>query len=193
MTFVVAAVLGAFGWSFTEYAMHNWVGHLTRGRTEFSREHLTHHRKFQYFTPTRKKVGMALPVVGALLVLSVLAVGIAHGVVFTVAFAAAYVGYEVLHYRIHVAAPRTAFGRWARHHHLAHHHRSPRSNHGVTSPLWDWVFRTWEPGGQVSVPVAKADPWMLQADGSLKPAYAADYALRGRRGSAPAGVAAAGR
>ena len=40
---VTAVIVGMFSWSFAEYGIHNWVGHLGRGKNPFSREHLRHH------------------------------------------------------------------------------------------------------------------------------------------------------
>lgn len=53
-----------------------------------------------------------------------------------------YLAYELLHWRVHHAAPRTAPGKALRNHHLRHHHGDGRSNFGISSPLWDLVFRT---------------------------------------------------
>lgn len=54
-----------------------------------------------------------------------------------------YLAYELLHWRLHHAAPRTAPGRALRRHHQRHHHGDGRSNFGISSPLWDLVFRTY--------------------------------------------------
>ena len=57
MIYVLLAFLaGVLTWSFAEYALHDWYGHRQRGKNDFSREHLTHHAKREYFTPTWKKV-----------------------------------------------------------------------------------------------------------------------------------------
>jgi sterol desaturase/sphingolipid hydroxylase (fatty acid hydroxylase superfamily) len=32
--------------------------------------------------------------------------------------------------------------RWLRRHHLQHHYAAPDQNFGVSSPLWDIIFRT---------------------------------------------------
>ncbi|MBK7976295.1 MAG: hypothetical protein IPK07_24510 [Deltaproteobacteria bacterium] len=49
-----------------EYALHGWGGHLARGRTFFSREHLAHHANPGYFTPTPLKLATAAPFLIAL-------------------------------------------------------------------------------------------------------------------------------
>ena len=178
MTVLFALLLGAFAWTFAEYALHDWVGHLTRGRTDFSREHLEHHRREGYFAPTPKKARTAALVLVPLGLASTRLLGLA-GLAFTLGFAAAYLFYEVLHRRIHTHAPWNAYGRWARRHHLHHHHRDARTNHGVTSPLWDLVFGTLAPVEPVRVPRKRAPGWMVGDTGELSSSYAGDYVLVG--------------
>ncbi|MEQ1508521.1 MAG: sterol desaturase family protein, partial [Myxococcota bacterium] len=72
--------------------------------------------------------------------------------------------YEGLHRAIHVWPARTAYGRWARRHHLHHHFADPARNHGVSTPIWDWVFGTWVPVDEVVVPPRQAAklPWLVR-------------------------------
>ncbi|GIW72427.1 MAG: hypothetical protein KatS3mg102_1969 [Planctomycetota bacterium] len=184
------AVAGALVWSFLEYALHDWYGHRPRGRNEFSREHLSHHADTRYFSPAAKKLKLAVPVLGLAAALAIPLAGAAAGCAFTAALALSWLGYEVLHRRIHTHPPRGPYGRWARRHHLHHHFANPRANHGVTSPLWDLVFGTWERPARIVVPQRQAMPWLCDPKtGGVRPEYAADYEVRrprGRRtGSAP--------
>lgn len=178
MTLLLSALAGALGWTFSEYAIHNWVGHKTRGRTEFSREHLAHHRDETYFTPTLRKARAAATVLVPL-GLALGWVAGAAGLAFTLGYTVMYVAYEVLHRRTHTHAPRNRYARWARRHHLHHHHRNANANHGVTSPVWDWVFRTLEPCPVVRVPRARAPRWMVDEAGEVRPEYAGEYVLVG--------------
>lgn len=182
---VTSAVGGAMLWSVAEYGIHNWGGHGPRGKTEFSREHLTHHATPTYFTATIKKAKAAGLALALMAPLAIAALGVPRGVAFAVAFSLAYLGYEWLHRRAHThAAPRGwlgAYGRMVRKHHFHHHFGAPRSNHGVTSPVWDFVFRTYEPPGVVRVPARHAMTWLVDDGGEIKPEYAADYVLVGRK------------
>lgn len=180
---ILAAALGVLGWSFTEYGMHHWNGHLMKGRTLFSRQHLAHHADQRYFAPWWMKLLAAAPVVAGLGWGGSALVGIAPGVAFTAGFAGAWFFYEWMHRAIHVAPPRTAYGRWMRRNHLAHHYTCPKENHGVTSPLWDLIFRTRRPCDVVRVPARKAMPWMIDpSTGELWSDYRDEYVLTGRRG-----------
>ena len=157
-----AVALGLLTWTFLEYGLHHWVGHLGRGRPEASREHLKHHATPDYFSPPIKKLALAVPVLSVLSVIAALPTTWITGLLYGGAVGAGWLGYEVAHRRIHVAGPTHAYGRWMRRHHL-HHHFNPRMNHGVTSPLWDLVFRTWERPGVVQIPRRHAHrlPWLL--------------------------------
>lgn len=99
-----------------------------------------------------------------------------------------YVAYEVVHRRAHTHAPRGPYSRWVRRNHFTHHFLTPRTNHGVTSPLWDRVFGTHEPLGVVRVPARHAMPWLLDpATGEVRAELAADYRLQGGHGDSASG------
>ncbi|MCP4869236.1 MAG: hypothetical protein GY898_11020 [Proteobacteria bacterium] len=178
---VVAAVLGALAWSFMEYVLHRFRGHAATGTSTFKTEHLTHHAR-DYFTPTGKKVVMAAgPVLGLALAGSLIA-GPLLGLTFAAAFTAAYVHYEVVHRRLHTHAARGWYGRLIRRHHFFHHFGDARVNHGVTSPVWDIVFRTRARIDQVAVPARRAPVWMVDREaGVLRPGAEIDYTLKVRR------------
>jgi sterol desaturase/sphingolipid hydroxylase (fatty acid hydroxylase superfamily) len=179
LAIVFAIGAGVLGWSLAEYLLHRFYGHHARGRNEFSREHLRHHARRLYFATASKKAAAAVPVLGALGAGATWAAGTA-GLAFGASFAAAYVGYEALHRRLHTHGPRGPYGRWARRHHFHHHFGNPWANHGVTSPLWDVVFRTWDRPAQVRVPPHFAMDWLLTEAGDVRPDLAPDYVV-GRR------------
>lgn len=187
LTILVSLVAGAALWSFGEYAIHNWIGHLTKGRTKFSKEHLRHHAETHYFTPTPRKILAALGPTSLAAALSIWLLGPLVGIPFTIGFLGFYVTYEVIHRRVHTHPPTGRYSRWARRHHFYHHFRSPKMNHGVTSPIWDHVFGTYEDPGVIKVPEKHAMPWLLDPEtGDVREAFKADYVLarRNKRGRA---------
>lgn len=176
---LLALLAGMFTWSFLEYAMHHWYGHIANGRNHFSREHLKHHAQAFYFSPTRQKLVFAGLITAVVLPVSMLAWGPVIGGAFTVGLVGAYAGYEWLHHRIHVAAPRTKYTRWSAHHHFSHHFACPKKNHGVTSPLWDYVFGTYQKPPQLRVPKRRAMPWLIDPNtGEVRAEYSDNYQLR---------------
>jgi len=179
---LVPILLGALTWSLAEFALHDWVLHGLRGRGVASREHLKHHARPDYFAPTLHKLASAAVVTLVMLPLAVLLAGPAPGAAYTASFVATYFAYEIAHRRAHTHPPRTAYGLWMRKHHFHHHFRAPLRNHGVTSPVWDFVFRTLDVPGVVSVPqrfASGAVGWLVDEHGALRPEYAGHFQLVG--------------
>ncbi len=173
-----AAAGGAFGWTFTEYALHNWAGHKGKGRNRFSKDHLRHHSKGDWFAPSQDKAKLAAMVAGTMLPVAMLAMGWLLGAAFTTGFMACYIGYEVLHRRLHTHPPKGRFGRWARKNHFHHHFCDPQVNHGVTTPIWDRVFGTHVTPQIIPVPERLAMVWLLDpATGDVHKDYSHDYRL----------------
>lgn len=149
---------GALVWTLLEYVLHRFGGHVAKGRTKLSREHLAHHAKTDYFSPALGKIALALPVVSM--------AGWLAGVWFGAGLAFGWLGYELVHRRVHTHGPLSAYSHWACRHHLHHHFASPNMNHGVSTPLWDWIFRTYErPAERLKVPRTQAVrlPWLDEA------------------------------
>ncbi len=198
---VVSFALGASTWSVLEYVLHRFSGHAPRASKDkrkpglfdgdFGSEHQAHHTDTRYFTPTPRKVAAAAVVLPTIAIAGSFLVGPRHAIGFALGFGAAYASYETLHRRIHTHAPWNPYSRWARRHHLAHHFKSPRHNHGVTSPLWDVVFGTYQTPEQVRVPRRHAPDWLLDESGQIALAHRRDYTLGGGRVDPSSGSAQA--
>jgi sterol desaturase/sphingolipid hydroxylase (fatty acid hydroxylase superfamily) len=173
MTVVLAAVLGVLTWTLLEYLIHRFLGHEPKTRPNpFATEHVRHHSEGDYFAPAWKKALAALAFLAVLLPPALWIAGAAHGGAYVAGLIGFYVTYEVLHRREHTHAGFTAYGRWARRHHFAHHYADTRFNHGVTTPLWDIVFGTWRPVETVRVPSRFLMPWLKDpATGAVKPEF----------------------
>ena len=179
---LVALLGGAMAWTFLEYCIHRWLGHDARTRPNlFESEHTQHHAQGDYFAPAWKKGLAALVALVVVAIPAWMLAGPDRGVAFALGLASCYVFYEVLHRRAHTHAGFGAYGRWVRRHHFWHHFGDPRVNHGVTSPLWDWVFGTWRRPEVIAVPRKLAMPWLVDpATGELRPEFAEGWRLRGR-------------
>jgi len=177
---LLSLILGALGWSLSEYWIHRELGHNPkRLKNPFGTEHITHHGKGNYFAPRWKKVGAAVGVAVLLIGPSILLAGLVNGIAFVVGFVGFYLCYELLHYREHIHEGFGSYGRWARRHHFWHHFHNPRSNHGVTSPLWDHIFGTYEEPGVVFVPEKLAMVWLRDdATGDVHPHLRQHFEVR---------------
>ena len=175
--FIATFAAGVVLWTFLEYSLHRWAFHGRKLGKKVAREHLDHHAKVDYFAPWATKIAMAAPILAGITALAVLAMG-APGAGVTLGVFSGWLIYELIHRRIHVAAPGNAYARWARAHHLSHHFGKSHANHGVTSPIWDHVFGTFEAPGVIIVPRRHAGkfPWLVEErDG--KAAVRADFAM----------------
>jgi sterol desaturase/sphingolipid hydroxylase (fatty acid hydroxylase superfamily) len=175
-------VVGAFIWNLAEYLLHRFAMHHLHGRGIMSREHLEHHVKAGWnFSPILLLSWLGVVVVGiaGLLPLAWLLAGpvVAGGV--ALGWGAAYFFYEYQHAASHLRAPRGRYSTWVRHHHFHHHFGHPMANHGVTTPLWDHVFGTWQAPGVIKVPRRMALPWLVDERGEVRPEYRDRYALVG--------------
>ncbi|MFN3201308.1 MAG: sterol desaturase family protein [Bradymonadia bacterium] len=174
-------IAGIAGWTLMEYAFHRWLGHDPRFRPNFfSKEHIRHHSKGNYFSAVSFKLRTALMVLAVLTPLAVWVAGVA-GAAFSVGLTGMYLVYEWFHWQAHASEGATAYGRRMRRHHFFHHFEDPKSNHGVTTPIWDWVFGTYRSPSQIRVPAKLKMRWLVDPEtGGVRATAAQWYALRGR-------------
>jgi sterol desaturase/sphingolipid hydroxylase (fatty acid hydroxylase superfamily) len=174
-----AAALGVISWTLLEYLIHRWMGHDRRfKRTPFGIEHVRHHIEGNYFAPAWKKV-IAAAITAAVLSGPAIAVaGVTCGLAYVGGLVTFYAMYEVLHRREHTHPGIGPYGRWARRHHFHHHFVDGRTNHGVTTPIWDFVYGTYERPTIIKVPRRLCMEWLLDpATGEVRPEHAAIYQL----------------
>lgn len=132
-----AFALGVLGWTLAEYWIHRLVFH---GPTRFEPMHQMHHAL------PKDMIGVAswgtFAGFAAIWLLGFALGYLGYGS-FTAGFMLGYLGYCAIHVRMH-HGNRVRFGRYVSFmfDHHAGHHRGGRGNYGVSSPVWDFVFRT---------------------------------------------------
>src|SRR5256885_279204 len=138
---------GAFSWTFLEYLLHRWVFHFqpdARSGLQRDASFLIHGIHHDY--PWDRDRLVMPPTVTALIAIGVWFafrwMGNAEHAWFA-GLVAGYIWYDLTHYYLHHAAPTTAAGKWLRKYHLVHHFQTPDRRYGITTPLWDLVFRTY--------------------------------------------------
>ena len=57
-------------------------------------------------------------------------------------FIGGYLVYDYTHYSVHHYVPKSDLGKKLREQHMRHHFQDHRYGFGVSSPIWDAVFRT---------------------------------------------------
>lgn len=175
LSLTLAFALGLVTWTLLEYLLHRFAFHEKVLGLWLAKDHLKHHAKVDWFVPLSTKLALAA-VILSILTIAASFVGALPAALYIVGVVSGWAFYEVLHRRIHVAAPMGAYGVWARRHHLAHHFGHATKNHGVTSPVWDIVFGTYVPITQVTVPRLHVQkfPWLLEGDG-IAPTWQSQY------------------
>lgn len=173
-------IIGFSLWPALEYGLHSGLGHLfLRGKTQFSRSHLRHHAEKDWFAPTWQKVVAAVPVLCLVLITTGFLSNWANAIALTSGFAIMYFIYELVHLRAHTHPPTGPYSRWVRRNHFSHHFQSPRKNHGVTTPFFDYVFGTHVAPDKVKVPERYAMRWLINPDTrDVWPEFQNDYELK---------------
>lgn len=172
-------------WTAVEYGLHRVAMHELRGRGLASQEHLKHHADVTYFSPASKKIVSAAGTTAVAYPIVAVAAGRRWATAFTVGLISTYFAYEVAHRRTHTHPPRTRYGRWARRSHLHHHFGAPMRNFGVTSPVWDRLWGTYDDPGVVVVPSRMAPTWLLDDAGAVKREFTDDYVVKSRHQAQP--------
>jgi len=132
---VALFVCGLLAWTFLEYLIHGWLGHLIPSFV--SPIHWMHHREPRAVFAVGAWIPLAL-----LWTLGLMFLGLSPWMIIDTGALTGFALYEALHYRIHFCAPRNELERGLRTRHLAHHGAAPNQLFGVSSPLWDLAFGT---------------------------------------------------
>jgi sterol desaturase/sphingolipid hydroxylase (fatty acid hydroxylase superfamily) len=139
-------VTGLFFWTFTEYVLHRFVFHFHPGSERGQRIHWMFHGVHHDYPSDPLRLVMvpsiSLPLSAMFYFAFVAVLGSASAAPFTAGFLAGYLFYDMTHYAVHhFPIKGRVFGR-LREWHMRHHFQDPDSGYGVTSMLWDIVFRT---------------------------------------------------
>ncbi len=179
---VTLVATGAALWTFGEYVMHRVVMHQMKGKGLASREHLRHHAEYDSVLESWWFAWAGVLAVGAALGVSAAQVLGGVGWCLGTGWVAGYGFYDWIHFRAHRRPIAHPYERWVRRHHFHHHFGHPMANHGVTTPIRDLVFGTYERvDGTVRVPRRLAMRWLLDEAGEVRPEHRDDYELIGRR------------
>lgn len=133
-------------WSFTEYSLHRFVFHFPArsrpGKWLVFLFHGVHHEAPQ------DKTRLVMPPAGAILIMALLW-GLFELLIpapwtqpFLACFIVGYLIYDYTHYATHHFPMRHPLLQRLKQHHMKHHFSGVPGRYGVSSPLWDLVFRT---------------------------------------------------
>ena len=158
---LVLGVAGLLAWTLFEYILHRWVFHFIPQTTEGKRwwypVHQIHHDVQEWDRLVAPPL-LSLPLCAFFLTLFYGVFGTPTLWPFFGGFVLGYLAYDYVHLYTHFARPTSRLGKGLRRRHLQHHHAFPDRWYGVSSPLWDYVFRTHVRPGERPQRQAK-EPW----------------------------------
>jgi sterol desaturase/sphingolipid hydroxylase (fatty acid hydroxylase superfamily) len=141
-----AFVSGMILWTLTEYVLHRYVFHWTNEKTWGKRVHFLLHGVHHDFPNDRTRLVMPLltsiPFAVIFYALFYFTLGIHVAEPLWAGFTVGYLFYDGTHYAVHHFKQTSRLGRFLKRHHMLHHHADHDGGFGVSSPLWDIVFRT---------------------------------------------------
>jgi sterol desaturase/sphingolipid hydroxylase (fatty acid hydroxylase superfamily) len=145
LALVLLSLAGIGIWTLTEYWLHRLIFHWEPDNAFGRRMHFIihgiHHDhpndKMRLVMPPSVSIPLAALFFGAFSLIF----GEATFPIFG-GFILGYLAYDYTHYYVHHFVPKSNLGKKLREQHMRHHFQDHRFGYGVSSPLWDVVFRT---------------------------------------------------
>jgi sterol desaturase/sphingolipid hydroxylase (fatty acid hydroxylase superfamily) len=132
-------------WTLTEYWVHRALFHFQPRSAWGKRMHYWWHGVHHDYPGDSRRLVMplmsSLPLAALFFLAFRLLAGEWHPALFA-GFALGYITYDLTHYAIHHWRLANPVFRWLKTHHLKHHFTDEATGYGVSTPLWDYVFRT---------------------------------------------------
>ncbi len=148
---LAAFAVGLFIWTLAEYTLHRFVFHFPPKTPRMERItflfHGVHHAQPQCKTRLVMPPVVSIPLALLFYALFVELFGnllAAPGWVNPVmsGFLIGYLIYDLTHYATHHWPMRSGYAKYIKRYHMQHHYKTPDARYGVSSPIWDYVFKT---------------------------------------------------
>ncbi len=147
----VGILAGIFLWTFAEYTIHRFVFHYDPKSERVAKIwfmfHGVHHAQPQLKTRLVMPPALSIPLAVVFYFLFYFVIGKVLGAPQWVdptfaGFMTGYLIYDMTHYATHHWPMRSPVAKYLKRYHMIHHFKTPQARFGVSSPLWDVVFRT---------------------------------------------------
>ena len=145
-TFSALFIAALFIWTFVEYVMHRFLFHYMPDKPWALRLHFIFHGVHHDYPSDAKRlvlppsVSIPLALGFYLLFNALLPANYIFG--FFPGFILGYLVYDISHYAIHHFNFKGSIWKRIKQHHMLHHYQDPEKGYGVSSPLWDKIFRS---------------------------------------------------
>lgn len=142
---ILSFLTGILLWTLTEYIIHRWVFHYEpkseTGKKIHFLVHGIHHDYPRDATRLVMPLLVSIPLATFFFYIFMLAFGSYYLIIFS-GFVLGYVSYDSIHYATHHINLKGKLGSFLRSYHLRHHYEDEHTAYGVSTPLWDYIFRT---------------------------------------------------
>jgi 4-hydroxysphinganine ceramide fatty acyl 2-hydroxylase len=142
----LAVFVGLLVWEAAEYGFHRFAFHNRQlgvsAHKLLAYNHLQHHTYPDDNGDLALPLRLTLPVAVLLFFVAVALVSVPAAALF---FAGMFIGlsfYEFVHYQAHHKTYNIWPFNYLTQRHMKHHYETENKIYGVTSPLFDWIFRT---------------------------------------------------
>ncbi|RZK80630.1 MAG: fatty acid hydroxylase [Pedobacter sp.] len=144
--FLGYVLVGLFIWTLTEYVMHRFVFHFHPTSEWGKRIHFIFHGVHHDYPNDAQRLVMppsaSIPLATLFYFLFYYTLSPTMLDGFFAGFLIGYLFYDMTHYMLHHAQFKSGFWKKIKQQHMLHHYNDPDTKYGVTSDLWDKVFRT---------------------------------------------------
>jgi dihydroceramide fatty acyl 2-hydroxylase len=143
---VLLVLAGFVLWTLSEYWLHRKVFHWDPDHPIGHRLHFIIHGVHHDHPNDRMRLvmppGASIPLAALFFGLFWLVFGLPTALPLFAGFLIGYLVYDYMHYYLHHFVPKSKLSKRLREQHMRHHFQDHRYGFGVSSPLWDVVFRT---------------------------------------------------
>ena len=146
VTFIELFFVGLFVWTFVEYIMHRFLFNYMPDKPWALRLHFIFHGVHHDYPSDAKRLvlppSVSIPLATGFYFLFNALFPPNYVFGFFPGFILGYLIYDISHYAIHHFNFKGSIWKKIKQHHMLHHYQDPEKGYGVSSPLWDKVFRS---------------------------------------------------
>jgi sterol desaturase/sphingolipid hydroxylase (fatty acid hydroxylase superfamily) len=145
--FLLYFLWGVMVWTITEYLLHRYIFHFEPKSEWGKRIHFIFHGVHHDYPQDAKRLVMPPSASIPLAILFYLLFSLffqnkSYLLTFFAGFITGYLLYDMLHYAIHHHNFKSPLMKKLKVHHMLHHYADPAKGYGVSSALWDIIFKS---------------------------------------------------
>ncbi len=144
--FILSVLAGLVTWTLTEYVLHRFIFHFMPSSNWGKRLHFIFHGVHHDYPNDAKRLVLppsaSIPLAALFYFLYYYTIPALYLNSFFAAFLSGYLCYDMLHYAFHHGNFSNSLLKRLKQHHMMHHYTDSDHGYGVTSELWDIVFRS---------------------------------------------------